>query len=299
MDTLPDSVTMSTSHSAEASADDAVVSGNSGGQSANQTAALRKIRERGLLDVADLPQARDEPLWGEIRDDYDLSLGELSALKNFACSVVTRPRGVLPRIESGTIYRVSDERIRAKFTISNQVHPHHYIMDAELMVDSGANTELRLPARKVRQLGLVPRGAPIRCRGATNNVCFVMIFSPVLVKATFIRDGVHETVQADLIVKCDKDEYDALGDIQPVPCENPGGEPFATPSPAAGGTLASNDEASRITVVHLTPTKHRPNDAPLQQAVIGIDGMKKLRLHLNSELQQLEIEEDEVLDEWC
>jgi hypothetical protein len=52
-------------------------------------------------------------------------------------------------------------------------------------------------------------------------------------------------------------------------------------------------------VVHLTPvpTKHRTNDFPLQQAVIGIDGMKKLRLHLNSELQQLEIEEDEVLDE--
>jgi hypothetical protein len=216
MDTLPDSVTMSTSHSAEASAD-AVVSGNSGGQSANQTAVLCKIRERGWLDVADLPQARDEPLWGAIRDEHDLSLGELSALKNFACSV-----GVLARIKSGTVYRVSDERIRAKFTISNQVHPHHYIMDAELMVDSGANTELRLPARKVRQLGLVPRGAPIRCRGAANNVCFVMIFSPVLVLATFIRDGVHETVQADLIVKCDKDEYDALGDIQPVGGGNSG-----------------------------------------------------------------------------
>jgi hypothetical protein len=226
MDTLPDSVTMSTSHSCEASADD-VVSGNSGGQNANQTAALCKIRERGLLNVADLPQARDEPLWGVIRDEHDLSLGELSALKNFAC--FARPRGVLPRIESGTVYRVSEERIRATFTISNHVHPHHYIMDAELMVDSGANTELRLPARKARQLGLVPRGAPIRCRGATNNVCFVMIFSPVLVKATFIRDGVHETVQAHLIVKCDKDEYDALGDIQPVAGENSGGEPFATP----------------------------------------------------------------------
>jgi hypothetical protein len=96
-----------------------------------------------------------------------------------------------------------------------------------------------------------------------------------------------------------------LGDIQPVAGGNTGGEPFATPlvhqptmaSPGTGGTPASNDEASRITEVHLTPTKHRPNDFPLQHAVIGIDGMKKLRLHLNSELQQLEIEEDEVLDE--
>jgi hypothetical protein len=269
MDTLPDSVTMSTSHSAEASADDvAIAAGNSGnGQNAAQTAVLRKLSE-GKYDLADLPQARDEPLWGAIRDEHDLSLGELSALKNFACAVVTRPRGVLPRIESGTVYRVSDERIRAKSTISNQVHPHHYIMDAELMLDSGANTELRLPARKARQLGLVPRGAPIRCRGATNNVCLVMIFSPVLVKATFIRDGVDEIVQADLIVKCDKDEYDALGEIQPVAGGNSGGEPFATPlvhqptmaSPGTGGTPASTDEASRITEVHLTPTKHRPND---------------------------------------
>jgi hypothetical protein len=189
MDTLPDSVTMSTSHSAEASADD-VISGNSSGQNAAQTAALRKIRVRGLLDVVDLPQARDEPLWGEIRAEHDLSLEELSALKNFACAVVTRPRGVLPRIESGTVYGVSDERIRAKFTISNQVHPHHYIMDAELILDSGANMELRLPARKVRQLGLVPCGLPIRCRGATNNVCFAMIFSPVLVKATHLLEMV-------------------------------------------------------------------------------------------------------------
>lgn len=31
--------------------------------------------------------------------------------------------------------------------------------------------------------------------------------------------------------------------------------------------------------------------------MIGIDGLKKLRLHLNCERQQLEIEEEEVLDD--
>ena len=229
----------------------------------------------------------------------------MPALKNFACPVVTRPRGVLPRIESGTVYRVSDERIRAKVTISNIKDGHQYVMEAELLVDSGANTELRLPARKVRQLGLEVRGS-LRCRGSTNDVCWVLIFSPVLVKATFIRDGVQETIQADLIVKCDKNEYDALEDIRPGTGGNEGGDPFATPpahqptmaSPGAGPTPDNNDQASRITVVHLTPTKHRPHNAPLQQAVIGIDGMKKLRLHLNGDLQQLEIEEDEVLDEY-
>jgi hypothetical protein len=39
----------------------------------------------------------------------------------------------------------------------------------------------------------------------------------------------------------------------------------------------------RITEIHLAPTRHRPSDQPLQQAVIGIDGLKKLRLHLNCE----------------
>jgi hypothetical protein len=117
-------------------------------------------------------------------------------------------------------------------------------MDAELLVDSGANTELRLPARMVRQLGLEIRGS-LLCRGPTNDVSRVLIFSSVLVEATFIRGGVQEKIQADL-----------------------------------------------------SPTKHRPHDAPYQQAVTGINGMKKLRLHLNSQRQQLEIEEDEVLDEY-
>jgi len=266
-------------------------------------AALRKLRAGGH-DPTVLPQARDDSLWDEIGSTFGTSLMEAIALKNHACPVVTRPRGVLPRIESGTVYRVSDERIRAKFTISNRKDGHRYVMEEELLVDSGANTELRLPARKVRQLGLEVRGS-LRCRGSTNDVCWVLIFSPVLVKATFTRDGVQETIQADLIVKCDKDEYDALEDIRHGTGGKEGGDPLDTPavhqpamtSPGAGPTADDNEQASRITVVHLTPTKHRPQSAPLQQAVIGIDGMKKLRLHLNGELQQLEIEGDEVLDE--
>jgi hypothetical protein len=293
---LPESVTMSTSSSTDAAADDAGVN-----QTPELQAAFRKLRQNGF-NTANLSPV-DSVLWGDIRAQYNLSNQEAAALQNHACR--PRPRGVLPSIESGTIYRVSDERVRAKFTISNVKGAHRYVMEAELLVDSGANTELRLPACKVRQLCLEIRGS-LRCRGSTNDVYTVLIFSPVLVKATFIRDGVHETIQADLAVKCDKHEYDALGNFQPGPGENGGGETFATPpthqptkaSPIAGATPDNSDEASRITVVHLSPTKHRTHNAPLQQAVIGIDGMKKLCLHLNSDLQQLEIEEDEVLDEY-
>ena len=81
--------------SAGASADGAAVSGNSGsGNNPDQTAALRKLSEGGF-NVVDLPQARDEPLWGEIRTEYNLSLVELSALKDFACSAMKPPREVL------------------------------------------------------------------------------------------------------------------------------------------------------------------------------------------------------------
>jgi predicted aspartyl protease len=55
-----------------------------------------------------------------------------------------------------------------------------------------------------------------------------------------------------------------------------------------------------IREIRLSSVRHRPKNAPLEQAVIGMNGLKKLGLHLNCELQQLEIEEDEVLDdgEW-
>ena len=299
-DMLPESVTMSTRRSTDAAAGDAGVSDDnlpSSNQTPELQAAFDKLHQR--FNTANLPQTAGSPLWQEIRSTYALSLEECCALQNYACS--PRPRGALPRIESGAVYRVSDERVRAKFTISNVRGFHRYVMEAELLVDSGANTELKLPARKVRQLGLEIRGSHL-CRGSTNNVSPVLIFSPVLVEATFIRGSVQEKIQADLSVKCDQREYYAEPNSQPGPAENGGGDTFYTP-PApqptiTGATPGNNDETNRITVVDLSPTKHRPHGAPYQQAVIGMDGMKKLRLHLNSEHQQLEIEEDEVLDEY-
>ena len=156
----------------------------------------------------------------------------------------------------------------------------------------------------VRQLGLEIR-SNLLCRGSTNDVSRrVLIFSPVLVEVTFIRGSVQEKLQADLSVQCDQREYYAAeANSQPGPAENGGGDTLDTP-PApqltiTGATPGNHDETSHITVVDLSPTKHRPHDAPYQQqqAVIGLDGMKKLHLHLNRDRQQLEMEQDEVLDE--
>jgi len=71
--------------------------------------------------------------------------------------------------------------------------------------------ELKLPAHKVLQLGLTPvAGGLSRCRGSTNNICWAKHFSPVLVKAKFICNGIEEIVENYLLVKCNKAEYDNL-----------------------------------------------------------------------------------------
>eukprot|EP00980_Cylindrotheca_fusiformis_P005999 scaffold1284_cov108-Cylindrotheca_fusiformis.AAC.13 len=50
---------------------------------------------------------------------------------------------------------------------SNIVNMHRYSFSADVLIDPGANTELKLPARKVMQLELLPVGRPVPTRGLT------------------------------------------------------------------------------------------------------------------------------------
>ena len=177
-------------------------------------------------------------------------------------------------------------------------------MPAELLVDSGAQSELKLPARKVLQLGLQPFGAPSFIRGATNHTSMQMNFSPVLVKAVFDRNGVQENVENNLAVRCDKTEYDDLVAAGAAPQVAPTGNqpqvlsPVQQQSNTFAATVPTTPTGSLpITEIRLSPARHRPLDRPEETAVIGIEGLKKLRLHLNCERQRLEIEEEEVLEE--
>jgi len=263
--------------------------------------ALSKLID-GNFDQASLPITRASNIWGEIKIECNLTLGELSALQNEFCS---GSRGILPRIRDSTMYKIHDECIHAHFTISTD----RYIMPAELLVDSGAETELKLPARKVLKLGLHRRHGPRSIsRGSTNNTSEMLVFSPVLVKATFTRDGVDETVEADLAVKCEKDDYERLESLVASgaaalssPASSPGGDSYTTPPTGQEPNFADSEahaanNSNPIRRIRVSPVRRRPNIAPLEQAVIGIQGLKKLGLHLNCELQQLEIE-DEVLDD--
>jgi hypothetical protein len=258
--------------------------------------ALRKLREGGH-DTEFLPQSINDNLWDEIRTKFELSLMEVVALKN--CALPARPRDVLRPLNS-TMYRISDTRVRASFTISNEVNPYKYTLEAELLVDPGANTDLKLPARNVVQLGLRPFGRPTQARGSTNATTYNMHFNPVLVTAIFIRNGVSETIEAYLDVKCDKDEYEALQEAEQAGVAPPTGtgaeRSYLTPNQPINAHPSSTNQEG-ITVIQLSPTHHRPTGLPLQQAVIGMDGLRKLRLHLNCDQRQLEIEEDELVED--
>ena len=56
---------------------------------------------------------------------------------------------------------------------------------------------------------------------------------------------------------------------------------------------SSSSGSTGVTEIRLSPVRHIPRDKPDEQAVFGIEGLKKLRQHINGELQQLEIEEEE------
>ncbi|KAL7581174.1 hypothetical protein ACA910_005963 [Epithemia clementina (nom. ined.)] len=259
------------------------------------------------FNVTNLPRVVDNPLWQEIRSTYNLSLEECCALQNSSCS--PRPRGSLPRIQpDGQVYRIHDDRIRAAFTIASRPTPggRSYTMATELLVNSGAQSELKLPARKVVQLGLRQVGNPLRTTGSTNHSGMVLNFEPVLVTASFDRNGVQEIVENYLAVRCDKKEYDDYVAANATVAGESSQQGLSTPlQGAAVATTTTATSTPTLTTtanvaisIQLSPAKHRPS--PRQEAVIGIDGLKKLRLHLNCELQQLEIEEEEVLDpeEW-
>mmetsp|Transcript_23951 Transcript_23951/g.28971 ORF Transcript_23951/g.28971 Transcript_23951/m.28971 type:complete len:332 (-) Transcript_23951:285-1280(-) len=230
-------------------------------------------------------------------------------------------RGVLPRVPStdGGVYRVTDERVRCAFDIKSEISSTECrILPAELLIDSGARSELKLPGRKVVQLGLRQLGQSKKVRGSTNHSAEVINFTSVTVSASFFRNGSEEKVEASLAVRADKAEYVAAKAEYDAICAervraqkaaalrttDENSQRFYTDPPCRKrkrpSLSSSPPPLENIKEIKLSPVQHRPAGRPDEQAVLGIEGMKKLGLHLNSEEQQLEIEEEEnMLDpEW-
>jgi hypothetical protein len=85
---LPESITMSTSGSADTALDNGVANSGSG-QTGNAylEAALLKLRQGGH-NTAALPRSINDNLWEQYQSTFELTLVEMTALKNHACPVV-------------------------------------------------------------------------------------------------------------------------------------------------------------------------------------------------------------------
>ena len=59
-----------------------------------------------------------------------------------------------------------------------------------------------------------------------------------------------------------------------------------------GKKKSGTESEDRNKTVELPSVRHRPKDKPNEQTVIGMQGVKKLRMHLDGELLRLKIEEE-------
>lgn len=270
---------------------------------------LKKALEKvGEAAADNLPKARSDPCWKELQETKGLELEELMALKNHACNYVSR--GVLSTtINDGTLYKFSDDRVRCNFKIS--LFDGSIVMPADLLVDSGAECELKLPGRKVLQLGLQQTGVPVHTKGSIPGRGTILKFYPqVWLSATFRREGLNgepitEEVKELLTVSSDKRGYlEALQsheDAEEVTGRNCFHTPASGSPPWLGNessptTPAAGPHPLNIEIIKLSPVRHRPTDRTDEQALLGFAGLQKLRMHINAEKQQLEIEEETYIE---
>jgi hypothetical protein len=167
---------------------------------------------------------------------------------------------------------------------------------ANALCDSGAYSELSLPARKIVHLGLKPYGHALFIKGSTNQIKSIIQFAPaVSVTLKFLREGEETLVEriSLLVASCNKDEYE---------------EEMRKNTTATATTVSnkrksseisnsSSSSADKVKFVKLSPVSHRPPSSPNDRVVLGQKGLHQLFVHANFSNSVLEIEEEIVYDE--
>jgi hypothetical protein len=154
----------------------------------------------------------------------------MSPISDGAASGMSRGVLVTSPMNESSMFRVTDDLVRCKFTISLYDEPidnglvrysaRTTVMEAHLLIDSGAEYELKLPGRKVAQLGLKELPTTYRTRGSTpGHGTTVKFFPPVMVSATFQRKDpkdqvIEEEVTGLLYVSADRSNYREAKAIQ-------------------------------------------------------------------------------------
>lgn len=193
-------------------------------------------------------------------------------------------------------------------------------LGAVLMSDTGANSGLTLPARKIAALNLTKvsaeDGGEKIIKTAGNETSKKILFTPpVTLKVSFVRlDGTTDSRSCQVMPWCHEKEY--LEFLQNKEEDN------ATFTGTTGATLrgeeiaqsfstvgtkrsrASSDATSEassaankvIATAEVSPIQHRSSAHPNDRATIGMNILRALGAHINcsGDSAVLEIEEESV-----
>lgn len=178
------------------------------------------------------------------------------------------------------------------------------------MSDSGAQSGLTIPVRKIVALGLTPIselfGGKKKFKGAGNDTFYKLKFSPqVILTVNFTRPGAAESESRSTTVSvwCHEKAYLAheTSSLEPqvAASESPYQDdphsvtktPLSPTSPSTRRNIIAQVELKQV-----SPIRHRSMEHPDDRATIGIDIMHELGVHINpsGEMATLEIEEETV-----
>ena len=181
-----------------------------------------------------------------------------------------------------------DDHVRCTYTISSG----NRFFEAGLLIDTGASTELFLPARKVIQLNLRPymdEGDIRRSKGYNNISADVYdLYPEVYVKVVLDRGGEEVVRSARLKCSVFKDEYDRE-------------KAHPSPAPAASREVELEDEKTEFNPVpaatprprfRLSPVKHRFDESRVDYVILGHGGIQKVGLKIDATERWLEVAEE-------
>jgi hypothetical protein len=189
------------------------------------------------------------------------------------------------------------------------------------MSDTGSSAGLTIPARKAIEMGLTPgthKSARITAKRAGNEVfARLMMFPEVLLEVQFERpDGTVESRVCITHAWCHEDEYfRCLERPEAEEKAQAAEEPQAEKNPKGAASESTNSEsacqspetlispnskrnlAGKIPLKRVSPIKHRPEGNPDDRATIGMKVLREMRIHINCEASELEIEEEHTFIE--
>lgn len=222
------------------------------------------------------------------------------------------PRGKPLPLPEFYACKPSDKRIKSTLLIVNESISPHRELCAVVLCDGGAEGDkVKLPPRKIVQLGLEPvpitSGGRFKSVNADGSKTDKLIFEPqVTVRIQFKRldtDTIEDRAVKANVACGESDWYAYINTLSSVSDVNspPSNTPIlpAEPSSPVSSTILNSHV---IATIQLSPVGHRmqgpnvPDELRSQTCAIGEGLLEKLGVHSNHVEHILEIEE-EVIEE--